>query len=380
MSADGKTIVYEENFGIWKLDVATGKSTEIRMDIKSDNKENDSELRTIPTKPRASAFRLPTVALPSPRTEKSSPSPPTAAKSSASPRLPGARKIPAGRLTESGSPSFPIAPAAKKSGWPTNSAAIVKQISDADCDKSNLVWAPDSKIVSCDAGSDHKLRRVEVDRGKTEILASSETAVTSALRNFRPTANGFPTPRMIRSCAARLVMKPLDGGRSIMIDSEDFLTSNGARWTPDGKKLLLLGGFGAPAMASLDRTTLQLFSVSLIRVEKNPDYSDIDTEAQAEAAAAEKAAAGRGGRGAAAPANRASENRMGWPRPPHSLSSPACPARSQWLSPAPDSRTYLIRGASVAAEEGAGPGAGGGPAMYTIAEDGTRLTRLNTRD
>ena len=29
MSSDGKVIVYEENFGIWKLDVATGKSTEI---------------------------------------------------------------------------------------------------------------------------------------------------------------------------------------------------------------------------------------------------------------------------------------------------------------------------------------------------------------
>ena len=27
MSADGKTIVYEENFGLWKLDTATGKST-----------------------------------------------------------------------------------------------------------------------------------------------------------------------------------------------------------------------------------------------------------------------------------------------------------------------------------------------------------------
>src|SRR5579863_8830639 len=47
MSADGKTIVYEEGFGLWKLDVDTGKSTEIRIDIKSDLKDNDTELRTI---------------------------------------------------------------------------------------------------------------------------------------------------------------------------------------------------------------------------------------------------------------------------------------------------------------------------------------------
>ena len=47
ISADGKTIVYEDNFGIWKLDVASGKSTEIRIDIKSDGKENDTELVTL---------------------------------------------------------------------------------------------------------------------------------------------------------------------------------------------------------------------------------------------------------------------------------------------------------------------------------------------
>src|SRR6266567_2593530 len=47
ISADGKTIVYEDNFGIWKLDTATGKSTEIVIDIKADSKENDKELVTI---------------------------------------------------------------------------------------------------------------------------------------------------------------------------------------------------------------------------------------------------------------------------------------------------------------------------------------------
>src|SRR5260221_10252796 len=47
ISADRKTIVYEDNFGIWKLDTATGKSTEIRIEIKSDSKENDTELVTI---------------------------------------------------------------------------------------------------------------------------------------------------------------------------------------------------------------------------------------------------------------------------------------------------------------------------------------------
>ena len=51
----------------------------------------------------------------------------------------------------------------------------VKQISDVDCDKSNIVWAPDSKTLLY-AGSDHKLRRVDVDSGKTEILVTSDAS------------------------------------------------------------------------------------------------------------------------------------------------------------------------------------------------------------
>src|SRR5262249_31910342 len=47
VSADGKVIVYEDNFGIWKLDTATGKSTEIRIEVKSDLKDNKTELVTI---------------------------------------------------------------------------------------------------------------------------------------------------------------------------------------------------------------------------------------------------------------------------------------------------------------------------------------------
>src|SRR6476469_7233080 len=41
MSSDGKVIVYEDNFGIWKLDVASGKTTEIKLDITTDEKENE---------------------------------------------------------------------------------------------------------------------------------------------------------------------------------------------------------------------------------------------------------------------------------------------------------------------------------------------------
>ena len=47
MSSDGKVIVYEDNFGIWKLDVASGRTNEIKIDIDTDEKENEDRVVTV---------------------------------------------------------------------------------------------------------------------------------------------------------------------------------------------------------------------------------------------------------------------------------------------------------------------------------------------
>ena len=47
ISSDGKVIVYEEGFGIWKLDVASGKTSEIKIEIATDEKENEFEVETV---------------------------------------------------------------------------------------------------------------------------------------------------------------------------------------------------------------------------------------------------------------------------------------------------------------------------------------------
>ena len=87
-------------------------------------------------------------------------------------------------------------------------------------------------------------------------------------------------------------IKELATGQEHQIGGGDFLSSNGAKWTPDGKKLLFLGGVGSQSVASTARSTSQLYAVSLVPVEKDPNSADIDTEAQAEAA--DTAATGRG--------------------------------------------------------------------------------------
>jgi len=368
MSADGKTIVYEEDFGLWRLDVASGKSSEIHIDIKSDDKENDTELRTIqneaenfslsPSGRRAAIAthgEIFTVA-----TDRGEPQRVTETPwREQDPRWSPDGKWIAFVSDRTGRQEIFVA---------DEMGGNLKKLSDADCDKSNLMWSPDSKSILW-TGSDHTLRVVDVESGKTETLASSTTANIGSPQ-FSPDGKWISYSKEDNLLRAHVYVKPLDGGAEHMIGSEEFLISNDARWTPDGKKLLLLGGFGAPAMSALNRTTLQLFSIALTRVERNPDDRDIDTEAQA-MAAADAAGGRRGGGGAgAAPPVTVKIEWDGLDQRIRQLTN--MPGSVGGITPSPDSRTYAF--VAQGGGEAGGTGAGGGPTLYTIGEDGTRLT------
>jgi tricorn protease len=182
-------------------------------------------------------------------------------------------------------------------------------------------------------------------------------------------------------------VKQLDGGEEHKVEAEDFLLSSGARWTPDGKKLLLLGGVGAPSMSSLNRTATQLYSVALTHIEKNPDDRDIDTEEQAQAA---QATSGRSrsttNSETAAPESERPRNggdraakvvvKIEWDGLERRIKQISRMGGSVMnVVPSPDSKTYafVAVGEVAGGDEESGRG-GGRPALYTVGEDGTRLT------
>ena len=378
ISADGKTIVYEDNFGIWKLDVASGKSSEIRVEIKTDPKENDTELVTLandaegfhisPSNRRAAIAvhgEIFTIATGSGETQRVTDS----AWKEQNPRWSPNGKWIAFVSDRTGREEVFISDELGKN---------VKQLSNIDSDKNGLVWSPDSKWLMYN-GSDHKLRRVEVDSGKVEELASSPIGNLGAAQ-FSPDDAYISYSKPDKLTRQHVWIKEIASGQEHQIGGEDFLSSNGARWTPDGKKLLFLGSVGQPSPASLARATSQLYAVALQPIDKNPNTSDIDTEAQAEAAdAAAGAAAGRGGRGAGAAASANVQVKIEWDGFDRRITQVTrMPGSVTSAVPSPDSRTYLFMAAGGAAEEGPGAGAGAGPAYYTVAEDGTHLTRLNT--
>src|SRR6204780_5339018 len=294
ISADGKTIVYEENFGMWKLDTATGKSSEIRVDIKSDVKESEVELKTITSE--AEGFNLSpsgrrvaisthgeifTIATERGEVQRVSDTPW---------REENPRWSPNGKWI-----AFVSDRTGREEIWMADEMGRnLKKLTDVECDKQAVVWAPDSKSLLW-SGSDHKLRHVVIDSGKTEVIATGAAGNIQGPQ-FSPDGKWISYSKQDVLLKSHVYVKPLDSGTEREIGSDDFLVASGAKWTPDGKKLLLLGGVGAPGMSALNRTVLQLYSISLTRNEKNPDDHDVDTEAQAEAAAAETTR-----RGAAAP-------------------------------------------------------------------------------
>lgn len=395
ISADGKTIVYEENFGLWKLDVESGKSAEIRIEIKSDVKENEVEVRTIQSE--AESFSL------SPSTKRAAISLHGEIFTVATDRgdiqrvsetfwrEQEPRWAPDGKWI-----AFISDRTGREEVWIADELGRgLKQISEVDCDKSSIQWAPDSKSLLW-AGSDHKLRRVFIEGAKTEDLVSSDVGPIGTPQ-FSPDGKWVSYSKQDALARSHVYVKSLDGGEERKIEGEEFLNSSGAKWSPDGKKLLLLGGVGAPAMAALNRTTSQLYSVALTHIEKNPDdEKDINTEEQAQAAqsgtrrsagagaaSSSRSAAGneetdgaRRGRGSASSADASSkvEVNIEWDGLERRIRQLTRLSGSvSTVTPSPDSRTYVFVAIGTAED---GNESVAGPALYSISEDGTKLTRL----
>jgi tricorn protease len=375
ISADRKTIVYEENFGLWKLDLASGKSSEIVIDIKSDTKENDTELVTLteaegfhisPSNRRAAIVshgEVFTVA-----TDRGEPQ-----RVSESPwREQDPRWSPNGKWI-----AFVSDRTGRQELWISDELGKnPKKLSDADCDKSSIVWSPDSKSLMW-SGSDHKLRRVEIESGKEDAVAATDTGAISGPQ-FSPDGKWISYAKQDKLLRSHVWVKELATGQEKMITSDQFQISTGAKWTADGKKLLVIGGVNLPSMASqgFRGSPSQLFAISLSRIDKNPDDRDINTEEQAQAALSE--GAGRGGRGpGAGGAAAAVEVKIEWDgidRRVKKLTSGTTSVFSVY--PSPDSRTYAFMSGG-----GFGGGAAeeaGGPGLYIMADDGSRVTRLNT--
>src|ERR1044071_4249115 len=145
ISSDGKVVVYEENGGLWKLDTATRKSSQIKLNIVSDEKENNFESLTIQSE--ADSFHL------SPSTRRAAISTHGEIFTVATDRG-EVRRVTQSYARDNDPQWSPdgkwLAFVSDRTGreevWLSNEqAATPRKLSDSDTEKSGLAWAPDSK-------------------------------------------------------------------------------------------------------------------------------------------------------------------------------------------------------------------------------------------
>ena len=369
ISADGKVIVFEHDFGIWKFDTGSRKATPIKLDINAETEENATETRAFASE--AEDYDL----------------------------APGSRRLvvsvhgeiftvpveegdikqitdsPARERNVSYSPdgkwlSFISDRSGREEVYVTSvdGAGEAQKLTDIDALKLGYNWSPDSKTIAF-TSSDDKLRLVNVGSKQLTELDSSRYGNISTPQ-WSPDGKWLTYSRQDASRTTDIYLIATSGddkqAHKVTFDSYD---ERNPRFGPDGRKLFFVrsdstGGGGGGG----GNNSVQIYSVGLERLERDPD----DPEDRPDAAPATPDDGGEG----AGPARRPAG-----PRPPHEtkvdwaglkhrtrqITRMPFPVGNYTI--APDSRTIVF----VTSEPA---GIASLPVIYSIQDDGKRLTRV----
>jgi tricorn protease len=299
MSADGKVIVYEENFGLCKLDCSTGKTTDIKVDITVDDQENNLEVLTFngecdtfhasPSGKRAVISihgELFNIATDKGETRRLT-------------QTPHIRE-----MQPAWSPDGKwIAFVGEKDGLEhifvcDEKGGQVKQISSGNSLKNQIRWAPDSSALVYTA-TDNKLHKYSFADGKTTVMTMGDVVTgEGAVSNpqWSPDGKWVSFNKSDRNMLAHIYVMPGNAGEAKRVTGPDSFIDRGALWTPDGKYLVYTSSndVGNGPISVGNKSTSQLYVLPLMP--ENTDKSDksIDSE---EEALKKAAAGGQGGKG-----------------------------------------------------------------------------------
>jgi tricorn protease len=366
ISADGRVIVFEHDFGIWKLDTGSKKVTPIHLDINAETEENATETRAFTSE--ADDFDL----------------------------APNARRIvvsvhgeiftvpveegdikqitesPARERNVNYSPDGKwLAFISDRSGREelyvvaVDGTGEAQKLTDIDALKFGYNWSPDSKEIAF-TSSDSKLRKINVTSKQIAEIDSSRYGNIST-PEWSPDSKLLAYSKQDASRTSDIYLIASSGedkqAHKVTFDSYD---ERSPRFAPDGRKLFFIrsdstGGGGGGGNASV-----QIYSVGLERLERDPD----DPEDQAAPPTPDDT-----GEGAPPPPRRPAnrpphETKVDWAGLKHrtrQITRMPFPISSYTI--APDSRTIVF----VTSEPA---GTASTPVIYSIQEDGKRLTRV----
>jgi tricorn protease len=363
ISADGKVIVFEHDFGVWKLDVASRKATPIKLDISAETEENLAEVRDFnsqaddydlaPSSHRI-VFSIHGEIFTAPAEEgdlhQITDSP---ARDKEPEYSPDGKSI-AFISDRSGREEIYIA-AADGSGEP-------QKITDLDTLKFSFAWSPDSKEIAYTT-SDSKLRKYSVDTKQTLELSSSKYGNIGA-PVWSPDGKWIAFSKVDYVRTSDVYLIPSNGGEERKVTFDSFSEVN-PQFTHDGRKIFFVRTDAG--IAGGDQRSAQIYSVALEREPRDPgdpeDRPEGDLQDQTNDAVARRVAASQRN----APAKEINIDWSGLKRRTQQVTRMPFPVFNYAI--APDNRTVVF----VTTEPA---GIRSIPVIYSIQEDGKRLTRI----
>jgi tricorn protease len=365
ISGDGKTIVFEHDFGISRLDVATRKVTPVKIDIAAETEESMTEVRTFSS--RADEFHL----APNGRSIVIS----THGEIFTAPVNGGDLVQITDNPARDKEPVYSpdgkqIAFISDRNGreeiylTASDGSGDPQRITDLDVLKQGVTWSPDSKSLAFTT-TDDKLYVYDSGAKQAKVVASSRYgAITGAI--FSPDGKWIAYSKADQTRNTDIFLIPAAGGQERKVTFDSY-SERQPRFSADGKKLYYTlsegGGFGGGGGRGGGG---QLWVVALERQDHDPSDAEDRGEDQDTQPAA---GTGRGGRGNAAPQPVKDVN-IDWDglkRRTHEITR--MPFGVQSYVPSTDSRTIVF----VTTEPA---GVRNNPVIYSIGDDGRRLSRL----
>ena len=371
VSSDGRTIVFEHDFGIWKLDVASRKASPIPLNISAETQENLSEVQTFNSQSddfdlapssRRVAFSIHGEIFTAPVEEGD---------------LKQLTDGPARDRSVSYAPDGKsIASVSDRSGREEiyvasiDGAGEVRQVTNIDTLKLGYRWSPDSKEIAFST-SDGRLRKVDANTKKvTELDSSNYGNIGTPVWSPDGKWLAYSKSDITRTSDVYLIASSgaEKEAHKVTFDSNSDINP----WfAADGRKLFFQR---IEATGGNTPNSVQIYSIALEHLDRDPD--DAEERAEAEPAPAVPA---EGAEGAATPAARRGpavrpgpprEIKMDWAgmkRRTRQITRMPFPVSSYTV--APDSRTIVF----VTTEPA---GTANIPVIYSIQDDGKRLTRI----
>jgi tricorn protease len=369
ISSDGRVIMFEHDFGIWKLDVNSKRATQIKLDIDAETQENLTEAQSFSS--QADDYDL----APSSRRVAFS----IHGEIFTAPVEEGDLK----QLTDGAARDRNVAysPDGKwlsyisdQSGReelfvvPVDGSMPPQQITDIDALKFGYNWSPDSKDIAF-AASDNNLRKVTVANKQVVTL---DTSKYGGFGNPVWSPDGkwiaYSKADISRNTDVYMISSSGQEKEAHKVTFDAYSDGN-PHFAPDGRKLFFQRA--EPTTGGNQPTSTQIYSVWLERQERDPDDPEEREQTDAPQQPAEGEEEGTPAARRGPPANRPPrEIKMDWDgmrRRVRQVTRMPFPILSYTITP--NSRTLVFVTTEPAGQANI-------PVLYSIQEDGRRLSRI----